>query len=96
MWSSRYAPAIIVALIVSLVPTIIHSYVGLVVTDGRKTVMIPETLLNYSARPTKRSANWGASHFESEDWFERESFASPSRVMRTPDFGPRRGSLVLH
>jgi hypothetical protein len=83
MWSSRYAPAVIVALIVALVPTIIHSYVGLVVTDGRKTATIPATLLTYSSSPTKRSASWGASHFESEDWFEREYVASGDKVVLT-------------
>ena len=83
MWSSRYAPAVIVALIVALVPTIIHSYVGLVVTDGRHTATIPTTLLNYSSSPAKRSANWGASHFDSEDWFEREYVANGDRVVLT-------------
>ena len=83
MWSSRYAPALIVALIVSLVPTIIHSYVGLVVTDGRTAATIPATLLAYSSSPTKRSATWGSSHFESNDWFEREYVANGDNVVLT-------------
>ena len=44
MLSSRYAPAICVALLLVLVPTIIHSYAGLVVDDGRRTASIPATL----------------------------------------------------
>jgi hypothetical protein len=83
MWSSRYAPAVIVALIVSLVPTIIHSYVRVVVTDGRHTAAIPATLLTYSSSPTKRAANWGASHFDSEDWFERQYVADGDRLVLT-------------
>ena len=83
MWSSRYAPAVIAALILALVPTIIHSYVGLVVNDGRKTASIPATLLAYSSSPTKRAATWGASHFESEDWFEREYVANGDKVVLT-------------
>jgi len=83
MWSSRYAPAVIVALIVALVPTIIHSYVGLVVTDGRHAAAIPTTLLNYSSNPTKRSATWGASHFDSEDWFERQYATDGDRLVLT-------------
>lgn len=72
MLSSRYALAVCVALLLALVPTIIHSYAGLVVNDGRTTASIPSTLLAYSSTPTKRSAEWGESHFDSHDWFERE------------------------
>ena len=83
MWSSRYAPAVLAALIVALVPTIIHSYVRLVVTDGRATAAIPATLLTYSSSPTKRPVNWGASHFDSQDWFEREYVANGDKVVLT-------------
>ena len=83
MWSSRYAPAVLAALIVALVPTIIHSYVRLVVTDGRATAAIPATLLTYSSSPTKRPVNWGASHFDSKDWFEREYVANGDKVVLT-------------
>jgi hypothetical protein len=71
MLSSRYAPAICIALVVALIPTIIHSYAGVVVADGRTTSAIPTTLLTYSSSPTDRSENWGRSHFDSRDWFER-------------------------
>jgi len=83
MLSSRYAPAVVVALLVSLVPTIIHSYVGLVVTDGRATSAIPTTLLAYTSAPTKRPANWGASHFDSQDWFERQYVSGSDSVVLT-------------
>ena len=83
MWSSRYAPAVLAALIVALVPTLIHSYARLVVTDGRATAAIPATLLTYSSSPTKRPVNWGASHFDSQDWFEREYVANGDKVVLT-------------
>ena len=71
MLSSRHAPAIVVVLLLALVPTIIHSYAGLVVQDGRGTASIPLRLSSYTSAPTKRSAEWGKSQFDSDDWFER-------------------------
>jgi hypothetical protein len=71
MLSSRYAAATCVALLLALVPTIIHSYVGVVVTDGRATASIPTTLMSYTSFPTKHPVDWGESHFDSHDWFDR-------------------------
>ena len=71
MLSSRYAVAICVALLVALVPTIIHSYVGVVVNDGHATASIPTTLMSYTSYPTKHPVDWGESHFDSHDWFDR-------------------------
>ena len=72
MLSSRYAPGICVALLLALVPTIIHGYAGLVVDDGHTTSSIPTTLSPYASVPTRRSPDWGQRHFESGDWFERK------------------------
>jgi hypothetical protein len=83
MLSSRYAPAVVVALLVALVPTIIHSYVGLVVADGRSTAGIPTTLASFTSAPTKRSTEWGASHFDSHDWIEREYVHGGDKVVLT-------------
>jgi len=76
MMSSRYAAAACVALMLALIPTIIHSYIGVVVTDGLTTAAIPYELDGYQGRATARAANWGERRFESHDWFERE-YASP-------------------
>jgi hypothetical protein len=82
MLSSKYAPVVCIALLVALVPTIIHSYAGIVVTDGRTTAAIPMTLLSYSSAPTKRPLDWGEKHFDSHDWFEREySFGGDRAVL---------------
>jgi hypothetical protein len=83
MLSSRYAPAICVALLVALVPTIIHSYAGLVVADGRTVQSIPTMIGAYSSAPTKRNADWGASHFDSHDWFERQYTSGGDTVVLT-------------
>jgi uncharacterized protein DUF3485 len=83
MLSSRYAPAVCLALLVVLVPTIIHSYAGIVVKDGRSTASIPGTLSSYTSLPTKRGADWGKDHFESDDWFERQYTSADDSVVLT-------------
>ena len=76
MLSTRYAPAICAVLLLALVPTIIHSYAGMVVPDTLSTRSIPEQLGEYGSTPTKRSAEWGERRFGSFDWFERQ-YTSP-------------------
>lgn len=83
MLSSRYAPAVCVALLLALVPTIIHSYAGLVVDDGHRTESIPSSLAPYTSSPTKRPTEWGESHFDSHDWFEREYRSGDDAVVLT-------------
>ena len=83
MLSSRYAPAVCVALLVALVPTAIHSYVGLIVDDGHDTASIPRTLSSYTSAPSTRAAGWGKSQFESDDWFEREYRSAGDTVVMT-------------
>ena len=83
MVSSRYAPGICVALFVVLIPTIIHSYAGVVVHDGLTTAAIPSTLGPYTSVPTKRSTDWGERHFDSHDWFERQYNSSKGSVVLT-------------
>jgi hypothetical protein len=67
----RFAPAVCVLVALALVPTIIHSYAGVVVDDELSTARIPETLAGFRSRPSDRSATWGERRFESHDWIER-------------------------
>jgi hypothetical protein len=83
MLSSRYAPAVCIALLVVLVPTIIHSYARIVVNDGHSTASIPATLGSYTGTPTRRGADWGKDHFDSDDWFERQYTAAGDSVVLT-------------
>ena len=71
MIASRFAPAVCVLLVLALIPTIIHSYAGIVVDDGLRTSALPETLAGFSSRPSDRSATWGQRRFDSPDWIER-------------------------
>jgi hypothetical protein len=83
MLSSRYAPAVCAALLLALVPTIIHSYAGMVVADTFKTAAIPPVLEGYQSAATDRSADWGQRRFESYDWFERKYSDGKDTVVLT-------------
>jgi hypothetical protein len=81
--SPRYAPAVCIALALALVPTIIHSYAGVVVTDTLATAAIPTTLAGYTSVPSTRDAGWGQRRFESYDWFERRYLLGSREVLLT-------------
>jgi hypothetical protein len=83
MMSARYAPALCLLLAIALVPTVIHSYVGARMSDGREVRAIPVTLDGRAGSPTPRNAGWGQSHFESGDWFERSYPAGAGEVVLT-------------
>jgi len=71
MIAPRFATAVCVLLALALIPTIIHSYAGVVVEDGRRASALPETLAGFKSRLSERSATWGQRRFESHDWVER-------------------------
>src|SRR5688572_503232 len=83
MMSSRYAPAVCVALVLALIPTIIHSYVGVVAADPLTTGAVPFVLEGYRGEPTTRNPDWGRRRFESHDWFERQYTAAGDAVVLT-------------
>ncbi len=82
MISSRYAIPVIILLIISLVPTIIHSYVGATVKDGKSTQAIPRKFNNFTSMPSKRNSQWGKDIFDSEDWFERDYYDTQRTKVR--------------
>jgi hypothetical protein len=55
----------------ALIPTIIHSYGGGAVTDGRSVAAIPNVLTGYRSAATDRNPGWGKRRFDSSDWMER-------------------------
>ena len=83
MVSSRYAPAVCAALVLALIPTIIHGYVGMVAADDLTTAAVPVVLDGYSGAPTKRPVDWGQRRFESHDWFERQYSGAGDSVVLT-------------
>ena len=83
MISTRYAAAVCAVIMLALVPTIIHSYAGLVVQDGRSTATIPNTVAGFTAVPATRDAGWGERRFESHDWIERRYLSGSDEVLLT-------------
>jgi hypothetical protein len=81
--SARYAVAVCVLALVALVPTVIHSYVGVVVDDGRKAASVPAALVGYTSTPTERNATWGQRRFDSNDWLERKYTVNGEDVILT-------------
>ena len=82
MISSRYAIPVIILLVVALIPTIIHSYIGATVIDGKSVHAIPGIFKNFTSKPSKRNAQWGKDIFDSEDWFERDYFDTQRTKVR--------------
>ena len=83
MISTRFAPAVCAVVALALIPTIIHSYAGMVVNDGRSTASIPTTLAGFTSVPSSRDAEWGKRRFESDDWFERRYLSGSDEVLLT-------------
>lgn len=69
--SVRYGVPVALVLFLALLPTAIHSYVGIRINDGLTTTAIPETLGGFFGTKTARNANWGERRFDSTDWIER-------------------------
>lgn len=71
MTSSRYAPAIVLLLFLALIPTVIHSYLGLKTNDGILAENISPQLGSFRSETAKRNKSWGEDVFGSQSWIER-------------------------
>jgi len=71
MISTRYALPVIILLLLALVPTVIHSYLGATTDDGKSVHKISKHLGDFISMPSTRNKQWGKEIFESYDWFER-------------------------
>ena len=83
MICSRYVPLLCALLVAALVPTVIHSYAGMKVDDGRTTTVIPIALAGFTSAPTDRNDGWGKRRFESDDWFERRYVSGRDEAVLT-------------
>ena len=79
--SARFGLPVAFVLFIALLPTAIHSYVGMRIEDGLTTAAIPDTLEGYVGSKTSRNANWGERRFDSTDWIER-SYQAGGRDVR--------------
>lgn len=78
--SVRFGLPVALVLLLALLPTAIHSYVGLRIEDGLLTSAIPETLAGFYSTKTTRNATWGERRFSSQDWIERTYHSSGTDV----------------
>jgi hypothetical protein len=69
--SSRYAPGAALLVLLALVPTVLHNYVGYRRPDARRAEAIPTDLSGWSSVPVA-DATWSKPQFSSDDAFERE------------------------
>jgi len=70
--STRHATGVCVLLALALVPTIIHGYVGVTVTDDRTVAAVGPALSTYPSESTTRSAAWFTEQFAATESFERQ------------------------
>jgi hypothetical protein len=80
MISPRYSLAVILLLLIALIPTVIHTYVGAKSDDGKSVKLVPEVLNGWSSTPYSRhKAKWVNDMYGSNDWLER-IYASPGKT----------------
>jgi len=82
MISTRYALPVAFILFLALIPTVIHSYLGLTTNDGMSVKNIKPVLDNFTSIPTNRKPGWGEDTFGSEDWIERTYTDEQGRSIR--------------
>ena len=83
MIAYRFLPVLVVLLAIALVPTLIHSYAGSVVRDGRTAAALGRTLAGYASTPSSRNATWGQRRFNSDDWIERHYMRGADTIRLT-------------
>ncbi len=72
MISSRYALPVTMLLALALIPTVFHSYLVVLIDDGRSAERIANDFGEFSSKPYNRhKARWVKEVFDSKDWVER-------------------------
>ena len=71
MTSTRYALPVAILLMLALIPTVIHGYLGMKTDDGLSATHINPILGNFTSTPSSRQPGWGEATFGCEDWIER-------------------------
>lgn len=71
MTSTRYALPVAILLMLALIPTVIHGYLGMKTVDGLSVTRINPVLDNFTSTPTNRQPGWGEDTFGCDDWIER-------------------------
>lgn len=82
MIAPHYSIPVIALLLVALIPTVIHNYLGLQAKDDAPVESIPTTFDNFVSKPSTRLDTWGQETFNSHDWIERMYTDENGRVVR--------------
>jgi hypothetical protein len=82
MIAPRYSIPVILLLLVALIPTVIHNYLGLQAKDDTPVENIPTTLDNFVSKPSSRLAIWGKETFNCHDWMERMYSDETGQIIR--------------
>ncbi|MBI4526625.1 MAG: hypothetical protein HY695_22725 [Deltaproteobacteria bacterium] len=106
MISAQYALPVVVLALLALVPTVLHTYIGMTCDDGRQAEAVATDLADMTAMPTNRRPEWGKALFDSDDWTERTYAArgrrpitllvvrsyDAKRLYHHPEIGAARGT----
>jgi hypothetical protein len=80
MISLRYSVAVVLLLLIALIPTVIHTYVGAQSDDGKSVSLVPDVLNGWTSTPYSRhKAKWVEDMYGSSDWLER-IYTSPEKT----------------
>ena len=71
MISTRFVSVVLFLLVLTAVPTTMHSYLGATSNDGFRTSVIAPTLLESPSQPVERRDDWVRRVYGSDDWIER-------------------------
>jgi hypothetical protein len=71
MVSRRYLGGLAALLALALIPTVLHTYVGVRIADGKKSRDVPADLLGNPWAETARNPAWVHDNFASDDFIER-------------------------
>ena len=71
MISGRYLPAVAALLALAIVPTVVHTYLGVTVSDGKSSQSVATRLDGVEGIDTNRNAGWVADNFGTADFIER-------------------------
>jgi len=69
--SHRYLGVIVLLLGFALIPTVLHTYVGLSASDGKTSADVPARLSGLTWADTGRSRTWVHENLASDDFIER-------------------------
>ncbi len=91
MMSPRFARWVAAMALVALVPTVVHSYLGLLIDDGRRLAQLPAAFEQVQGRDVLRRPGWMRDNYRADEFTER-LYALPTgevRLFAARSFDPK-------